>query len=67
MRVNAMKWFVTESVKTDPKGDIANDDLGRNKRTQGGKSGDSKIFVVWLESFEDSFHFPAGIKKSNYL
>jgi hypothetical protein len=37
------------------------EDGNKGKKSLGGKLIDSKIFVVWLESFEDFFHFPAGI------
>ncbi|CAL8111145.1 unnamed protein product [Orchesella dallaii] len=38
----------------------SHDDATKNKKQSSGKTGDSNIFVVWLESFEDSFHFPAS-------
>ncbi|CAG7818479.1 unnamed protein product [Allacma fusca] len=32
----------------------------RSRKSLAGKNCDIKIFVVWLESFEDSFHFPSA-------
>jgi hypothetical protein len=37
------------------------DETIRARKSPAGKLCDTKIFVVWLESFEDSFNFPAGM------
>lgn len=36
------------------------EDRSKLKKALNGKLIDTKIFVVWLESFEDSFHFPSS-------
>lgn len=54
----ASVWGTT--TKYDLRKEPSMDDSTRNRKGQSGKSADAKIFVVWLESFEDSFHFPSG-------
>lgn len=39
---------------------LFSEDGNKQKKVLTGKLIDTKIFVVWLESFEDSFHFPAS-------
>ena len=41
-------------------GNSSADETSRAKKALAGKLCDTKIFVVWLESFEDSFSFPAS-------
>ncbi|XP_021945273.1 ral GTPase-activating protein subunit beta isoform X1 [Folsomia candida] len=41
------------------------EDRSKLKKALNGKLIDTKIFVVWLESFEDSFHFPSSALMSS--
>lgn len=54
-------------MKMESRADSVGDDGGRTKKGQNQKFADPKIFVVWLESFEDSFHFPSGMRVTDSI
>jgi len=47
-------------VGTEPPGRSNEDSSNKAKKIHSSRGYDTKIFVVWLESFEDSVHFPSG-------